>query len=329
MAYTKTTWLHDTVMTTGLMNHAETQYTEGHAYLLSHNHNTLYYTMSQMDARYWYAGNDGTGSGTNADLMEYGNTPLDAEDFATLGSVSGLIIMWGGAQAAIPTGWVLADGENGTHDMRDKFVEGAGNTNEDYIANETANDTLVLLRQPTVGCYLKISVSGGTANTGTVNINGTELFSFSGAGSQISQYTYDEIAYISTTGMVDEATKPTVTVQCVYDTYGTIGTGANTMEGVVTVSEHILTIAEVIGHVHGYNDKYGATWTSRSYDFGGVGNAVCYAQHEQTSITSYNVGPEPGEVEGHTHTGPTFTGDPVHMLGPYYALCFIQKVAEA
>ena len=38
---------------------------------------------------------------------------------------AGGIIMWSGATNAIPTGWVLCDGQNGTPDLRDKFVIGA------------------------------------------------------------------------------------------------------------------------------------------------------------------------------------------------------------
>ncbi len=38
----------------------------------------------------------------------------------------GLILLWYGAIANIPAGYVLCDGNNGTPDLRDKFVIGAG-----------------------------------------------------------------------------------------------------------------------------------------------------------------------------------------------------------
>lgn len=41
---------------------------------------------------------------------------------------SGLIAIWKGSTSTIPTGWVLCDGSNGTPDLRDKFVLGAGNS---------------------------------------------------------------------------------------------------------------------------------------------------------------------------------------------------------
>ncbi len=39
---------------------------------------------------------------------------------------AGGIIMWSGSAANIPAGWALCDGQNGTPDLRDKFIVGAG-----------------------------------------------------------------------------------------------------------------------------------------------------------------------------------------------------------
>jgi len=40
----------------------------------------------------------------------------------------GLILLWHGAIVDIPSGFKLCDGNNGTPDLRDKFVIGAGST---------------------------------------------------------------------------------------------------------------------------------------------------------------------------------------------------------
>mgnify|MGYP001182982145 CR=1 FL=1 len=47
------------------------------------------------------------------------------------GIPSGFIGMWYGATNAIPSGWVLCDGQNNTPDLRDKFVVGASDTTGD------------------------------------------------------------------------------------------------------------------------------------------------------------------------------------------------------
>jgi len=41
---------------------------------------------------------------------------------------TGMILMWAGAIMDIPAGYVLCDGANGTPDLRDRFVVGAGST---------------------------------------------------------------------------------------------------------------------------------------------------------------------------------------------------------
>jgi len=47
---------------------------------------------------------------------------------------SGCIILWSGAIVDIPSGWFLCNGNNGTPDLRNRFVIGAGDT---YNPNDT------------------------------------------------------------------------------------------------------------------------------------------------------------------------------------------------
>ena len=42
--------------------------------------------------------------------------------------VSGMIILWSGSSASIPSGWLLCDGSSSTPDLRNRFVVGAGST---------------------------------------------------------------------------------------------------------------------------------------------------------------------------------------------------------
>lgn len=41
---------------------------------------------------------------------------------------AGMIILWSGSSASIPTGWLLCDGTSSTPNLRDRFVVGAGST---------------------------------------------------------------------------------------------------------------------------------------------------------------------------------------------------------
>ena len=70
---------------------------------------------------------------------------------------SGIISMWSGATNAIPSGWALCNGENGTPDLRDKFVVGAGGnyavgakggTTSAAISGNTGETTLTVAQMP-------------------------------------------------------------------------------------------------------------------------------------------------------------------------------------
>jgi hypothetical protein len=58
------------------------------------------------------------------------------------GFPSGGIIIWSGASTAIPSGWYLCDGANGTPDLRDRFIVGAGSTYAVGATGGSANATL-------------------------------------------------------------------------------------------------------------------------------------------------------------------------------------------
>ena len=60
-----------------------------------------------------------------------GSLAMPAGSAFTIGGVSavlpkGIIVMWSGSQASIPSGWALCNGLNGTPDLRDRFIVGAG-----------------------------------------------------------------------------------------------------------------------------------------------------------------------------------------------------------
>ena len=57
---------------------------------------------------------------------------------------SGGIIIWSGAANAIPSGWVLCDGNNGTPDLRNRFIVGAG-AGGNYSPNDTGGAESVTL----------------------------------------------------------------------------------------------------------------------------------------------------------------------------------------
>jgi len=74
-------------------------------------------------------------------------------------SVSGIIAIWSGSIATIPSGWVICDGNNGTPDLRNNFVVGAGDT---YAVD--ANGGAVSHSHPFSGDGHNHLISTGTKN---------------------------------------------------------------------------------------------------------------------------------------------------------------------
>jgi len=62
---------------------------------------------------------------TNKIFRREGGEWVEKASFAAGTIPAGLIAMWHGTLAAVPAGWILCDGQNGTPDLRDKFVKGA------------------------------------------------------------------------------------------------------------------------------------------------------------------------------------------------------------
>lgn len=67
-----------------------------------------------------------------------GNTPTWSNAF-----VAGMIMMWSGSIATIPSGWLLCNGSNGTPDLRNRFVIGAFQDNSG-VANTTVTGSNTL-----------------------------------------------------------------------------------------------------------------------------------------------------------------------------------------
>lgn len=62
---------------------------------------------------------------------------------------TGLIAIWSGATGSIPTGWTLCNGTNGTPDLRNSFIIGAGST---YAVGQTGGsaDAIVVSHTHTI-----------------------------------------------------------------------------------------------------------------------------------------------------------------------------------
>ena len=78
--------------------------------------------------------------------------------------VTGMIILWSGAEVDIPTGFTLCNGQNNTPDLRDRFVVGAGN-NYNVDATGGSADATLVSHQHGAGSYSAVSDGSHTHNS--------------------------------------------------------------------------------------------------------------------------------------------------------------------
>lgn len=69
---------------------------------------------------------DGNSNWVAGDYIIFNGTTWDRLLGPSAGTPIGGIILWSGATTNVPAHWVLCDGNNGTPDLRDRFVVGAG-----------------------------------------------------------------------------------------------------------------------------------------------------------------------------------------------------------
>lgn len=80
---------------------------------------------------------------------------------------TGMISLWYGSIGSVPAGWYLCDGSNGTPDLRDRFIVGAGST---YSVNATGGsaDASVVAHTHTATSTSTVTDPGHLHNWGAV-----------------------------------------------------------------------------------------------------------------------------------------------------------------
>jgi hypothetical protein len=149
------------------------------------------------------------------------NTQLATTAFAATAATNaanasfpiGGIIMWSGSIATIPTKWQLCDGTNGTPDLRNRFIVGAGST---YAVNATGGsaDAIVVSHTHSVT---------GTTNTTGAHTHGMPQANVVGGGSNSICGSSPSGSFIQTASAGEHSHTVTGTAE----TTGSSGTNAN------------------------------------------------------------------------------------------------------
>ena len=225
---------------------------------------------------------------------------------------TGFIGMWSGSASTIPTGWALCDGTNGTPNLTDRFILGAGKAYQPGATGGTATATpSVAAGSAQTGIGLGTAAPGGTAGNAKAGIAiwNCALNIWTGAagtGIGIQGSTLDG----NTLAWHNHA----VRYQAHAHSGGGIGGVCNDAPDTWTYSEYT---GNSWAHAHGVYDPghahaVGSSEHGHGLTDNGHTHAVTTAAHGHTVTDG-----------GHTHT---LTAQAMSTLPPYYALCFIMKL---
>lgn len=165
-----------------------------------HNH-----TLSDVTDAGTAAGYDvGTGANQVVQLDAGAKIPAIDSSQTTHAVPTGGIIMWSGAVSAIPTGWAICDGLNGTPDLTGRFVVHAdADAAGTYAPGDVGGNnsiTAVPAHTHDEGTLVTASNGGHSHNQGTLatNSTGAHTHDFSGNRADVDNGIYGSSANVLT-----------------------------------------------------------------------------------------------------------------------------------
>ena len=180
---------------------------------------------------------------------------------------AGGIIMWSGSESNIPSGWALCNGQNGTPDLRDRFIIGAGST---HRAGTTGGNASVQLSENNLPAHSHTFSNGKAASAGSHTHSDT--FSVSSGGSH--SHTVNTVSTDTSYMIVTQANNSSS--ERLY------GVGDNRFEEVETDTEsahtHSLTGSVSSGgaHTHTVTGTIGSTGSGNAFSILPPYYALCF-----------------------------------------------------
>ena len=224
----------------------------------------------------------------------------------------GGVILWHGSSDAIPKGWAICDGTQGTPDMRDRFVVGAGGKYAlDGMGGAESATPDVSTGTAKTGIRLADAAPGGTAgNSGTgIGIQNAALNIWTGAagtGIGIQGTTLDGNTLPNHNHSITTCADNGSSTSYPMGPGDTQRTQTNWTNATGNSSAHGHGVSDP-GHTH-------------SASGGQHGHGVTDPGHTHTVTTEAHC--HDITDSGHSHT---ITTKAISVMNPYYALCLIQK----
>ena len=250
----------------------------------------VYIGRASTKYQVWHEGNDGGGSGLDADKLDNqegtyyrnaGNLNAGTIPDARLANsslfVTGMIIIWNGAQNAIPSGWVICDGNNNTPDLRNRFIVGAGSGGS-YSPGDTggaASVTLSVAQMPSHSHSTNSHAHSFSGNTAYFDINHTHGFS----GSNTHNHSFKGVGGNDH----NDSERNAVVMRNDSNTMYTSHSGSGVQNATITISGNTGGTSANSNHRHSFSGTTGGEAPNTNNDGGGQSHenrppyyALCY-----------------------------------------------------
>ena len=207
---------------------------------------------------------------------------------------TGGIVLWSGSASNIPTGWTLCDGSNGTPDLRNKFIIGAGSG---YSVNSQGGTSSISLGISNLPSHShSMSSAGNHGHSGSSSGSGTHSHSGSTSGAN-ANHSHSG----ATSGAGDHAHTA--------NWFRGVGQGGATWS-VANGSDGRQT-NPAGNHAHSFTTSGHSNDHGHSFSTSGGGHS------HSVSV---------GSGGDHSHSiSSAGSGAAFNIMPPYYALCYIMK----
>ena len=247
-----------------------------------------------------------TGTPT-APTASYGTntTQVATTAFVQAAIPSGVILLWSGSVASIPSGWALCNGSSGTPDLRNRFVVGAGST---YAVGDTGGSATSTLTSSELPAHThSLSASGTTSGQ---SVGHTHTFSGT-TGNQSADHTHsgttDVNTFAGTINGISESFAVSGSASGVFTK-----TGGHPVNNTPVANDSGGGDGVTFDGTHSHTFTTGTTSANHNHTYSGTTSAVSGDHTHTVTVTG---------TSGSTGSGASFTN-----LPPYYALAYIMRL---
>jgi microcystin-dependent protein len=198
---------------------------------------------------------DSWGGKINANL-----DTLDAQ--LRIAMPAGGIIMWSGSTASIPTGWLLCDGTNGTPNLQNRFIVGAGDTHAPGATGGADSTSLAETNLPTHTHSFSATTGGAGSHSHATGSAGAHRHHIAGGtattGNRLSSSTFlaNLRAINAGGGLINENFE-----------YDLGQSNIDPVNGLTSeVGAHTHTVSTAPDHTHTVSGTTGATGSGTAFD---------------------------------------------------------------